>query len=284
MSKKYLVLGLVSLLLPVSALAEMNYKVYQDCLASWIGKESHQTAQERAADCLAKAEGRDPAAPPAEEAKASEGLPSAGKVKVLSFKPDVTYRHGNGNWEKPTEGMTLSSGDEIAADPDGEAELQLTDGSTIKIMPLTQIHISKVSDPKTVTKTEILLRVGEMAAQVKKSGPIKSDFSIRSPTAVASVRGTFFTVAYDDKTGVSTVAVKDGSVEVTPENGLLKPVTITPGQEVSVSMGSIDTPHPISEASEKIFSRAFTGKSPIITLVIITVIILIISSAYFLKR
>lgn len=63
----------------------------------------------------------------------------------------------------------------------------------------------------------------------------KSDFRVKTPTDVSSVRGTRFTVRYDARTQVSTTLVEEGVVQVTPTNPSLKPVTLRAGERVEVA-------------------------------------------------
>ena len=57
-----------------------------------------------------------------------------------------------------------------------------------------------------------------------------------SDAVVAKDKGTDFTFSHDDATGVTTVAVTEGLVEVTPVNPALAPFELGAGQQVTVSM------------------------------------------------
>ena len=59
-------------------------------------------------------------------------------------------------------------------------------------------------------RTEILLKMGEIAAQVNTSEATKSDFRIKNPTGTTSVRGTKFSVSYDPGSRTSLVSVTEG--------------------------------------------------------------------------
>jgi hypothetical protein len=159
---------------------------------------------------------------------------AANQVTVTCVTPDCSARKG-GEWQTLSAGATLSEGAEIACDPDGTATLRFPDGSTVSIKPTTQVTISSFFQQGGVAKAEILLRLGEVAADVKKSGAVRSDFQMRSPTVVASVRGTDFSVYYQPSTGTTIVASEKDPVLVTPNNSKLPAVTISTDKEVALT-------------------------------------------------
>ncbi|MEO8541725.1 MAG: hypothetical protein ABI577_18445, partial [bacterium] len=80
-----------------------------------------------------------------------------------------------------------------------------------------------------------IINLNSGGVEVFFDGIAKSDFRIKSPTAVASVRGTVLTVDVEPGTGKTRVRSYEHEVVVTPENTSLAPVSIFGGDEVTVT-------------------------------------------------
>jgi hypothetical protein len=155
------------------------------------------------------------------------------EVRVVAVQPGADYHKAGtpeDSWCTIEKDTVLQQGDEISVDPDGAVTLQFADNSTTVVKNTTQLKIASYFTEGGVVKTEILLKMGEVAAQVHKSEATKSDFRIKPPTAVASVRGTKFSVNYDPGSKRALYAVTEGVVAVQP-NGR-KEVLVTAGKEV----------------------------------------------------
>ncbi|MCE9634974.1 MAG: choice-of-anchor D domain-containing protein [Planctomycetes bacterium] len=155
------------------------------------------------------------------------------------IRGSAEFRKFPGDWTDLAEGAELDEQTEISTDPGSEVELEYPDGSTTIIRPASQIKVLALFTAGGVVTTEILLKVGELAAKVKKADVIRSDFKVRSPTATASVRGTEFDVVQDDVAGTTTVRVREGVVEVDPEGAGLKTVFVKAGLQVTVTATSV---------------------------------------------
>ncbi|NJD09404.1 MAG: FecR domain-containing protein, partial [Gemmatimonadetes bacterium] len=142
----------------------------------------------------------------------SGGRPVATVAKAVG---EVLVRTAGGDW-RPLTGGSLGVNDEIATGVDASLTITFTDGTTLEYRELTRGLLSDVQTVEDRIKIRVLLKMGEIGAQVPKQETIRSDFSIKSPTLAASVRGTRFTVRYDTLTKVSTVAVQEGVVVVLP--------------------------------------------------------------------
>jgi hypothetical protein len=177
-------------------------------------------------------ESEDPCAAPAARTAA------VNEVRAVAVQQGVAFRKAGtpeDAWNTLCKDTVLQQGDEISCDPDGAATLQFADNSTVVVRNTTQLKIASFFTEGGVVKTEILLKMGEIAAKVHKSEATKSDFRIKSPTSVASVRGTDFTVAYDPGGKATVTTVREGVVEVDPVQAGLKTVSLTQGQEIEVT-------------------------------------------------
>lgn len=147
------------------------------------------------------------------------------EVRMVAVQPEVMFRKAGtpeDQWCTAEKDTVLQQGDEISTDPDGAATLQFADGSTTVVFDTTQLKIASYFTEGGVTKTEILLAMGRVAAKICKAcDASKSDFRIKSPTGTASVRGTQFTVSYDPGGKRMLTSVTEGTVALTDRKGRL---------------------------------------------------------------
>jgi hypothetical protein len=164
------------------------------------------------------------------------------EVRVVSVKGDVKF-HKEGcpdeQWLNVSKGSVLKQGDEISCDPDGVVVLAFADNSTVTLRATTQLKIASFFTEGGVVRTEILLKMGEVASKVNKSEATKSDQRIKQTTFTASVRGTEYTTYFDPSSKIGIVRTKEGVVEVDPVNPKLKTVLVPAGKEVEVGPKSM---------------------------------------------
>jgi len=139
------------------------------------------------------------------------------------------------------------------------ALLTFFEGSTIKLEPNTDVEIPRVESAEG-GGTEIALKqwLGRTWSRVVKMMDPNSSYEIQTPSAIALVRGTFFTTEVDEA-GSTIVQVKEGAVTVaaqvedvdTPEDETAeeeREVLVSAGYQVSVSLGTLPSqPLPISD-------------------------------------
>ncbi len=130
-------------------------------------------------------------------------------------------------------------GDIVRTKSASKAEIIFKDNTVLQIAQRSRIDISEYYSGDT-SKSVIKLSRGQVKAVVDKNvtkrislAPDANRFEIRTPNAVAGVRGTEFHVAYDRN--VTTVLLKEGKVCVSnlkaPENVICMP----PGYIVTVT-------------------------------------------------
>ena len=128
-----------------------------------------------------------------------------GKVTIL--RPGVGTLQGKA-------GMALWAGDEIHTGPGGNATLRFIDDSRVLLEPDSILAIdSLISYHGTgMAETRLHLKKGRTENKVTpKKGP-GSRFEIRTPSAMAAVRGTSYRVGCDSK--LMRTEVNDGAVQV----------------------------------------------------------------------
>lgn len=158
-----------------------------------------------------------------------------GDIKVMSA----------GKTEAAKVGKKVSSGDTIIAGADSRAKIVMTDKNVINVSPDSKIVIEKYeNDGKDKKNVELNVVYGKVRASVEqKYDGEKNKFNIKTPSAVAGVRGTDFIMGYNTLTRTAQVITFSGSVAVgTPGAGgaIQNPVFVNPGQMTTV--GPSNTP------------------------------------------
>jgi hypothetical protein len=144
---------------------------------------------------------------------------AANQVTVVEVTPSVLARLPPGDWKEVKLGDKLTEGYEIGSDPDGQVKLAFQDNSTVVIRPTSQVKIGSFFTSGGVVRTQLLLKVGDVSAQVNRKEGVASDFRIQTATATASVRGTLIhSVNYNPVNGLK-VELTNGSLNITGLNG-----------------------------------------------------------------
>ncbi|BCS55468.1 FecR domain-containing protein [Geobacter sp. SVR] len=112
------------------------------------------------------------------------------------------------------EGDQVSSGDLVRTKSNAFAEVVYHDGTVLKVAPRTRIDIGEHFSGSNQSGSEVKLARGKVQAIVdlsKAPGAAGAKkFEIRTPNAIAGVRGTDFIVSHQQ--GVTGILVRAGSV------------------------------------------------------------------------
>ena len=112
----------------------------------------------------------------------------------------------NGEWVKTKEGVFVA--------------IVFLDGSNIKIQQKTEVKISSYRMTAKDLKTTLEMSKGQAWSNVADQGA-GGEFTISTPTAVASVKGTEFDLEFDEDSGESILTVMSGEVSFSNELGEL---------------------------------------------------------------
>jgi hypothetical protein len=102
-----------------------------------------------------------------------------------------TKAPGASDWRVAAVGQELEGETLVSTGFKSEAVLDLGD-STLRVRPLTRLSLGELTAAADSDRIDIQLRTGRIRADVKPPAGKKVDFTVRSPTATASVRGTVF--------------------------------------------------------------------------------------------
>ena len=164
------------------------------------------------------------------------------KATLTESRGDVRVSGANGaenpgDWEPAEAGMTLAAGSRVKAGPDGSADLLFEDGTALHLDKGADMEVAEAREKAESRVWRLRLLAGRLFSQVAKAAR-PSDYRVRTPVAVAAVRGTEFVAdASEDGTDL---AVFDGEVQTQAmdDKGLLgEAVAVKPDQELSLERG-----------------------------------------------
>lgn len=171
---------------------------------------------------------------------------SSGSFTVV--KGDVQIISKDGKSEKAKIGKKVVPSDTIVSGKDSRAKVVMIDKNIINISPETKITLEKyIYDPSTGDKQVSLdVTYGKVRATVEqKYDGEKNKFHIKTPSAVAGVRGTDFLTSYSTQSRETKIITFEGRVAVGapgPGGNIVNPVYVNPGQMTTATQGSAPTP------------------------------------------
>ncbi|MBK5306236.1 MAG: FecR domain-containing protein [Frankiaceae bacterium] len=176
------------------------------------------------------------ASSPSPAASPSAACPLADLVVTVSrVSGEAAYREGAGEWQPLKQGDRLPANSEVFTGVDSGLTLVFLDGGSFEVGELTQILMETLTTAENRKILDLQLKLGAIKATVPKEKVLDCNFEIQTPTATAGVRGTVFSVSFDDKTGVTVVSVEESSVSVDPVAPGLATTMVDAGEEVAVS-------------------------------------------------
>lgn len=111
-----------------------------------------------------------------------------GSPEVISFIGKVEYKSGTG-WKPVAVGELLEQGTVISTGFKSSAVLKIG-GSNFTVQPLSRVTISRLVETEGGNETEMNISAGKMKIDVKPVSGKTAAFTVRSPAATASIRGT----------------------------------------------------------------------------------------------
>ena len=124
-------------------------------------------------------------------------------------KGDITVTTAaDGKTEKAKVGKKIFPGDTIQAGADARAKIVMSDKNVLNIAPDSKMVIEKYENDPAKGNKQVTLNVlyGKVRASVEqKYDGEKNKFHVKTPSAVAGVRGTDFLTSYDASSKSSKV-------------------------------------------------------------------------------
>jgi hypothetical protein len=163
---------------------------------------------------------------------ASFAFAEQGIIQTVTGK--VETKAANADWINAAAGQVIDNATIISTGFKGTAEVKLGN-SILTVGPLTRLTLQEISEEQGGNETVTLnLQTGRVRADVKPPSGGKTDFTVRSPTATASVRGTTFEF---DGIGLT---VGQGLVNLSGTDGTA--VNVSAGHSVATNPATGRTP------------------------------------------
>lgn len=174
-----------------------------------------------------------------------------GVFTVVKGKVEI-HREGKAKAIKAKVGVKVFAQDKITADKNSRAKIVMNDENILNLSPDSQVVLEDYShNPQQGEKKVVLQLVyGKVRSTVKqKYDEEKNVYRVKTPSAVAGVRGTDFFVDYNRQNQQSQVVTFEGQVQVGSGIGnsgaILNPVLVNPGQTTIASVSAPPAP-PVS--------------------------------------
>lgn len=150
----------------------------------------------------------------------------AGLVARVNGAPTVQRA---GKTELLKRGTSVFTGDVIETDANSKAKVVLNDDSVLAIGPKSRVDVSDFALDASGRSVRLQVLAGRFKIAIAKFFGGHTDYEIRTPTAVAGVRGT---VLWGD-TDLDAICALEGNVEVRPRSGAGAPAQLSAGECVS---------------------------------------------------
>jgi hypothetical protein len=163
----------------------------------------------------------------------------------------VVYEAEEGVFKPVAMGQLFGEGDHVLTRENSGLHLVLADGSSITLGPNSELTLSKIGSGKEGSQTFLELLKGTANAIVQKL-KLGSSFEMKTPNAVAAVKGTEFEVSEDGSAG--TVSVREGIVAMSDSQGG-NTVQIPPMSRAQAGAGRVPRPFRMSERQYRDFDH-----------------------------
>ncbi len=167
--------------------------------------------------------------------------PSSAKVKFMLGTVEL-MRQGKTDWQKVRFHQRVYQGDRIRTALNSRVELEMPDGSVIKINENSMFDVKEIKTPdrEQEDKMSFTLWVGSLFAKFQKIVEQRQARTIETPSAVVAVRGTEFDLEVD-RQQTTVVRVYEGRVSLKSKT-VQGEVTVGSNQESRVEPGKPPTP------------------------------------------
>ncbi len=164
-----------------------------------------------------------------------------GNVQIKSVK--------DGKLAKAKVGSKIFPKDTIVTGKDSRAKIVMVDKNVLNVSPNSKLEIENYEYAPEQGKKDVLLNVlyGKVRSKVEQKYDGKgAKFLVKTPTAVAGVRGTDFIASFNQETKSSGIVTFEGKVEFGQQGAggaIENPVMVNPGQQ-SEAKGDSPPPPP----------------------------------------
>ena len=174
---------------------------------------------------------------------------SSMQATVLSTKGKTEVMKGT-SWTPLKIGSIIQKGDVIQTGFKSELILKIKN-TTVTVSPLSRITIEQLASKGNKDETRLFLDTGSLKSDVKKTEDRRVGFTVRSPVATASVRGTILGVT-NGFGNTTTVAGYDGVTASSKNKTIAKPEIAAEGSDAAaISDGELGAGSTLNRKGQK---------------------------------
>ncbi|GEM_PF-2765256 len=140
-----------------------------------------------------------------------------GKISFVSGNAQI--QNGSEAWKDVNIGTPVLDTSRIQTGYNGKVTVTMINGTRMAIGKATLIGMEKFATGGYGTQTNVNLRIGTVTAYVAKNDTSRNYFRVRTPTAVAGVRGTVEQISYLPDSGTE-VKLIESAADVINRQGL----------------------------------------------------------------
>ena len=189
-----------------------------------------------------------------------------GAVFVFAQTPEASIQEmsgtvelkipGSADWKPAKQGDRIELSTIISTGFKSTAVL-IVGNSTLIVRPLTRLSLETLMNREETETINIGLRTGRIQVNVKPPAGGKTEFSVQSPVATASVRGTVFSI---DPVNLRVI---EGSVRYQLASGqaMNRPVLVNAGQQSWIDVDTGRTVNPLAQADANRALPALAGQN-----------------------
>lgn len=142
---------------------------------------------------------------------------AAARIEIIGLTGDV-----QSDGEPPRLKGAVPSGRELRTGPNGTVTIKMPDNSTVTLQPDSSMRVERAAATAAKPQPDSVFQLirGRVEAVVEKRDMTGARFEVRTPVAVAAVRGTRFRVTMNEDARASTTEVTEGAVQFSDTAGL----------------------------------------------------------------
>ncbi len=168
-----------------------------------------------------------------------------GSLAVVKGKVEI--KDAKGKIANARVGSKVKEKDTILTGADSRAKLVMVDENVLNISPDSQINLEsyKFEPDKNEKNVSINVLYGKVRSTVNQKYEGENKFHVKTPAAVAGVRGTDFLAGFNSLKKESQFVTFEGKVEVGqagPGGSIVNAVMVNPGQATIATVGAIPAP------------------------------------------
>lgn len=183
---------------------------------------------------------------------------AADEAECFSVSGTVEFaKKGSSAWMPLIKGVLIAPGNTVRTGANSTAVLRWFDGNVVKVGPSSLFTIDSLSRNGAAETSKLDLVQGSVYAKSKKIKAGESNFEIKTPTAVAGVRGTEF-LAEIAEGGKSIFAVADGQISVEAQS-----ITVILDSNYMITVESNQPPGEIFSISDDLKGRIQTDSGDV---------------------